>query len=261
MPHDGSFESVARAMFLAKGWPAAAGEDSEARAEFCAKLHASKRKAFVAMLEAGEVQLRTGVQELVDAAAAAGVQVAVLAGTGSHPEDMAAQLLVRHLGPSYAALLPIFDARFKREQFQSIAGEVVEPCVAGDDDEPESADLMEDVLGLAARDQRRSLAADAARNCLTGGIIIDNSLGAAPSVRQSAFRALADMLEVEPSACVALVGSVSAAQAATAAGFVAAAVRAGVAARGEFPGATAIYDGCGPGGGATLSRLEALINQ
>eukprot|EP00793_Prasinoderma_coloniale_P004145 PRCOL_00006321-RA len=276
MPHDGSFEAVVSALFSAMGWPPAAGESVREREEYCRQLHEAKRGELVTMLESGEVPLCDGVQQLVDDAAAAGVRMAVLAGTATHPDDMAAHLMVRQMGPGYAALLPVFDARFKREHFQHcVVDNPDEPCVLDDDcddDEEEvrlesfgaEADVLEDVLALSARDRRRSLAADAAQHLagLTNGslgFIVDNALGAPPAVRPQTLIALADVLGVDPASCVALVGSSSAVAAAASAGFVAVAVRSGITARGEFPAARAVYDCCGPGGGATIARLASLV--
>lgn len=90
-----------RRHFDETGWPVAGG----GRDALIARLHRIKTDAFMALIEAGALDLRPGVARMVDAALAAGLRVAVCSTSNERAVETVVRVL---LGPERAARITIF---------------------------------------------------------------------------------------------------------------------------------------------------------
>lgn len=116
--------------FETVGWPRDCGADHDA---FVAQLHARKTAIFKQIIATGELPLRSGVNRIVDAAAAAGVRLGVC--TTSNPD-------------SVAGVLDLMGAE-RKEKFEFVlAGDVV----AKKKPDPEIYSLAKQRLNLNGAD-------------------------------------------------------------------------------------------------------------
>ena len=156
-----------RGYFDAHGWPVA---EPAARDDLIARLHRLKTDLFMAIIEAGELPVRPGINRLVDEAHAAGVRLAVCSTSN---ERAVLAVVNRLLGPA------------RERKFAGIfAGDIVPRK------KPDPA-----VYQLAARkldqDPRRCLVVEDSRN----GLLAAHGAGMPCVITQSAYTVDEDFRE------------------------------------------------------------------
>ena len=254
---DGTGPGLVHTYFGTVGWPTMLATSD--RGAFAERVYSLKRTHAAALVESGDVPLRSGVRDLVDEALAAGARIALLGGTASDPEVGLADAAACAFG---ARDVSVFM--------------VPSPSEGGDNDDEDAtippASMEQSFAAAAARVKSaaaaavvRELASSAGGGDGDASVLIDQSLlAAAAGVGASAaspqwLAAVAAALGAPCAGCAVVAARAGLVSAARGAGMVviAAPPRSGSRGMGEF--ACTVADGFGPGGGVTWRRLLALM--
>ena len=262
---DGTGPGLVHTYFNTVGYPTMLATAD--RGAFAERVYALKRTHAAALVESGDVPLRAGVRDLVDEAMAAGARIALLGGTASDPEAGLADAAARAFG---ARDVSVF----------MVPASSCDGTDDGDDDDTtlSTGSMEQSFAAAAARVDSASKSAAAAAvvrelASSTGGgdsdatVLIDQALLAAAAGHGASaaspqwLAAVAAALGAPCAGCAVVAARAGLIAAARAAGMVAAAAptRSGSRGTGEFPGASAVADGFGPGGGVTWRRLVGLM--
>eukprot|EP00884_Botryococcus_braunii_P004901 jgi/Botrbrau1/14411/Bobra.0014s0058.1 len=252
---DGSAEGMVVAWFNTVGWPATMPTSD--RSVFPSRVHALKRKHLRLLVQNGQLPLRPGVETVVDDALREGVKLAVVAGTMSSPEDGIVEAAMAKLGAERASRVRVFSVNLEAQQ----GGE--------DGDEASSQLTFEQSMQLVQAKMKREVANSMLESVRqTGlfsetpavGMAVDPSLlasGARMALLSSSWLAACiATMDLPLSRCAFLTANNATLQAARGGGLLTAAVPASRSGRGGFADAELVFDGFGPGGGATWSRLR-----
>ena len=276
---DGSPEGLLAVYYGTVGWPDSLGDtDSPAtRQAWADAVGAAKNAALSLMVADGSIPLRAGVLDLIDEAAQSGCVLGLLAATASAPGERLVTAALDGLGRDRRAVVftvPGGDGAGALEG-------------SGDDsdgggggaptrDTPPGTSLEMDFAAAAARQRAGAAAAAAAavaQSATSGrlqggsnGVRLDPTLLAGASgvgARASPpwLAAVAASLGVPCARCAVVAAGVGLLKSAKGAGMTAVAVPGRRAGGGSFPGADAVCDGFGPGGGATWRRVRSLIDK
>ena len=147
-----------RHYFDEHGWPPQAGEDHD---EFIKELHRIKTDTFMKIIEGKELELRPGIERIVDEAIEAGLSLAVCSTSNERAVRTIVEVL---LGPERS---PHFDA--------ILAGDVVSKKKP----DPEIYELAKERLGLRATD-----------GVVRDGVVIEDSRNGLLAAKAAGFPCL-----------------------------------------------------------------------
>ncbi|CAG9463701.1 unnamed protein product [Pedinophyceae sp. YPF-701] len=245
---DGTPLGMLYVSFETFGWPTTVGEDKYAREAFILEIHQRKVSILEDLVVKGKIPLRDGAHALVSSAVAAGAKVALVTHTASAPNEGFTDLVLGHLGPELAASVLVCPVD------NSPGG------VSSDSDsEPATGDKLQKAVQRAAKDARMEAAYSAAR--VLKGVTVGAGVGASsqPGLTASWLTAVSTLMGVPPRNCTYLGATTPGIAAAAGCGMLAAAVPAKFDGGAQYDGADLKFMGLGPGGGATWTKVEALL--
>ncbi|KAK9820334.1 hypothetical protein WJX72_009120 [[Myrmecia] bisecta] len=259
---DGTAEGIISAYYNTVGWPWVI--PTTERRQFLEKVHAMKRAALDRMVAAGEIKLRSGVVQLIDDALTDGARVAVIAGTGSTPEERIVDAALQALGPFRAQQIRVYTARQETEEPERDGGSSAETSGVGELKlglEDSMAAAQAKVKRDGARDFIESLKGSAYSSSITVGVdpVLLVASQRAGLIGTSWLAACTATMDVPLRRCAFVSADSTTMKAAQGAGMLSAAVPPRRSARGVFPHADATFDGFGYGGGVTWARLKRML--
>ncbi|KAK9853875.1 hypothetical protein WJX84_010565 [Apatococcus fuscideae] len=275
---NGTPEGIIISYFNTVGWPKHIKGWNEGRRQLLKQLLLLKDKALNDMVKLQDFPLRTGVEKLLDQALADGAAVAVLSGTASAPEEHISEAAVAQLGEHRTLRLHAFTCSGfggpQQEEDSPAGGLPEEPSWPSDT----SKDLNDNIQDAVARARAQAKVNEAlefvqrmqggqwggAEN--TAGIYVDPTILAAAQragrmLRPSFLEACLTTMNVPAKRCAVVAANHTTMQALQGMGMLVAAVPASLSKRGRFTSADMKYDGFGPGGGVTWSRLKASLSR
>lgn len=249
---DGTAEGMLATFFDKIGWPMAVATDE--RAAFMSSVHKLKDKMLRKMVQQGELPLRPGCLEFVDAALNDGAKVGVISCTISKPEDDIFSCVANQLGEERWSKIQLFPQQPGKEI----------PFVADQSEFDALNDHVQDRVAEVKRKEAEAFQSTVASINSEGiQMDIDPALlaGRTSGITPSWLAAVAVTMGCSLKDCAIVAATNDMAQVAAAAGAVSLAVPAGLAQRGSFPGAMSTFDGFGAGGGLTWNRVVALLKE
>lgn len=233
---DGTAMGLVRTYFDTVGWPVTMAESD--RKPFAMQVVKTKDWAMQKLLEEGNVPLRDGITHLIDEALAADVEIGMLCGTVSQKEE--------YIGTAVSYALGVQRAQHIR---------IVSTWDEEQDSEQQSPSTS--LAAEAARAQAKVKQQEAAAfsRSMKGVGVDPNILASQRRLEIHHLVRVSQRIGVPCARCALLGATEFTLQAGRTAGMLTVSVPTALAGRFKLPSAQLSFDGFGPGGGVTWSRI------
>ena len=241
-----------RSYFQMIGWPSTLPTSDYP--VFCRKIHDRKQAIFKQLLAEGRVPLREGVVDILRAARASNTAVGVIAGTASSPEEGVAEAMCGALAEELQLDDVDFPIFFPGRWSAELDGVMEDGSTSGS----EGGGNLEEQMRRRAADAKRALRESSARVLSNVGAVAAEA-GTAQQLTPEYLAACAAVLGRSAAGCVYLGASSGGLEAAKSIGMFAAAIPSKFMSNMEYRSVDAKFMGLQPGGGATWTKLKAIM--